>query len=65
MSPHYVGITPPPHLVFWSDVGAAMDPAVVLGHVGADALELAAKEKVRCDKIYSLNKLSSLAFVWV
>ena len=56
MSPYNVRITPPPHLVFWSDVGAAMDPAVVLGHVGADALELAAAEKVRCDKIYSLHK---------
>ena len=32
-----------PHLVLWSDVGAAVYPAVVLRHVGADPLELAAE----------------------
>ena len=32
-----------PHLVLWSDVGAAVYPAVVLRHIGADPLELAAE----------------------
>ena len=35
-------------LVLWWDVGAAVDPAVVLRHLGADALELATGKKI-CD----------------
>ena len=64
MSPNNIGITPPPHLVFWSDVGAAMDPAVVLGHVRADALELAAKKK-KFGAMKFNRCISSLASVWV
>ena len=34
------------HLVFRLDVGAAMDPTVVLSHVGTDPLELTAGENI-------------------
>ena len=42
---HY---TPEVGLVLWWDVGTAVYPAVVLGHLGADALELATGKKI-CD----------------
>ena len=35
----------PGYLIFRFDVRAAMDPTVVLGNIGADALELAAEKK--------------------
>ena len=36
-------------MVLWSDVGAAVYPAVVLRHVGADPLELAAVMRISSD----------------